>query len=446
MDALTAQTSLTTAAGTTAITRVESVFDAVPDLQLYRIRWEQRCAHYQLLRSYARGTVYSDHPRLVRALKLYGGIRQILSPLKRAVRVDTAKVPGGWRLDPGNADEQRPAVPANVAAAVNQVRAWSNYRDAYGRAVQHGATAGEFALLVVDRQLDRSVQIVPLRPDEVVIGNFADATPFGLIIKPGLVDRAGIYEYAQLITPAEIRVYRSGVLVDQRANLQRRVPLVFSVYRAGEDGVGECAFAGAAEPLDRVNDAISQVLDVIQRNAEPLTVFSGVSDVDFDPENNAVVLPKADAKAYTVATNLVIGEAMEVIREVKGEFKNLLPQLIFDVLASRNDLAYDTVITLCSELIDHIKAVRTHVDMAVETAERWAIEAAQTMNLFPGVDASLHRLDPDRPVIEPGPMQQLALEQTRVGIEGARRAQAAPQPEAPSNPETSQDDDPAIEE
>lgn len=423
--ALTATTSLSYAAGTTALAYAGSVFDAIPDLAPYRPRWLQRCAHYQLLRSYYRGTVYSDHPELVRALKLYAGVRQIFGPLRRAVRVDVARVPGGWALPEG-------ADPA-LAAAVDQVRAWSSHRASYSRAVLHGAVAGELGLLVVDDRAARTATIVPLRPDEVVTGTLGDGAPFGLVVKPGLVDRQGPYEYAALYTPTAVRTFRAGAAHayegrrPEEPNLLGFVPLLLSPYMAGEDGVGECAFAGVMEQLDRVNDATSQALDVIQRNAEPLTVFSGVEDVQFDPANNALTLPRPEAKAYTLAPNLVIGEALELIREVKLEFKNLLPQLALDQLASRNDLAYDTVLVLLGELVDHIVDVRTHVDAAIAQAERWAILAAQQMGVFPaGLAVEAHRLDPDRPVIPPPPGQRLALEAQRAGLESMRRSLNAP--------------------
>jgi hypothetical protein len=449
--ALIATTSLDYAAGTVAMVRAGSVFDTVAELKPYREPWLQRCARYQILRAYYAGRVYDQHPELVKALKLYSGIRQIFGPLRRAVRVDVAKVPGDWSIDPGNEDGDRPAVPRAVADAVRQVRAWSKHRASYTRAVMHGAVAGEFGLLVVDDWRARTVQIVPLRPDEVVLGTFGDGTPFGLVIKTGLVDRQGVYEYAQLITPRTISTYRNGTQHDydgggaERSNLLGFVPLLLSPYIAGEDGVGENAFAGAQELLDRVNDAASQALDVIQRNAEPLTVFSGVSEVDFNPEHNAVVLNDAAAKAYTVAPNLVIDHALQLIDKVLSEFKNILPQLLFDQLISRNDLAYDTVITLLSELIDHVQDARTHVDMAIETAERWALLAGQAMGVFPAsLDPALHQLDPDRPVIKPPPSQRLALEAQRVGVAGAQRALTAPdeRPRAPLDDDDDDDDAP----
>jgi hypothetical protein len=421
---LTAQTSIDYAAGAAVISRPSSVFDTVAELTIYRDRWVQRCRHYQTLRAYYKGTVYNDE-QLRRALKLYSGIRQIFGPLRRAVNVDVAKVPGGWTIDQGNPEEDRPAVPAPVAAAVKQIRAWSDYRASYSRAVKHGAVAGEFGLLVVDDQIARTIQIIPLRPDEVVTGTMSDGLPFGLVIKCGLVDRDGQYEYAQLITPNTITTFRNGVQHDfgggaKRPNVQGFVPLLLSPYLAGEDGIGENAFAGTQELLDRVNDAASQALDVIQRNAEPLTVFAGVEEVVFDPENNAVKLTDPQAKVYTVAPNLVIDQALSLIEKVLNEFKNLLPQLILDVLTSRNDLAYDTVITLCMELIDHVTDVRTQVDTAIETAERWALQIGMQMGVFSGIDPTTHRLDPERPVIQPGPT-------TRLALEGQRKALTAPQ-------------------
>ena len=235
----------------------------------------------------------------------------------------------------------------------------------------------------------------------------------------------------------------------EEPNLLGFVPILLAPFLAGENGIGENAFAGAAELLNRVNDAASQALDVIQRNAEPLTVFSGVSEVQFDPANNAITLDKADAKAYTLVPNLVIDHALALIDKVLQEFKNVLPQLLFDQLMSRNDLAYNTVLTLLSELIDHVNDARTHVDEAIETAERWALLAGQQMGAFPAsLDPALHRLNPDRPVIAPPPGQRLALEAQRVGVDGARRALTTPQ-EGPTAPmdddEDPQEEDPANE-
>jgi hypothetical protein len=392
------------------------IFHTLPQLTPFKEAWLARCERYQLWRAYYNGTVYDDKPELIKALKLYGGIRQIFGPLKRAVRIDVAKVPGEWAMTE--------ETPQQIRDAVEQVRDWSHWRREYSRAVLFGAVAGEFGLLVVDEPEQQRVSVVPLRPDEVVTGTFEDGRPFGLIIKPGLRDKDGAYEYAQLITPDEITTYRDGALYDYgggdtRPNAYGFVPLLLAQYAISESGRGDNAFAGTEELLDRVNDVASQTLDVIQRNSEPLTVFSGVSEIEFQASNNALILPEVNAKAYTLVPNLVIGEALELIREVKAEFKNCLPQLILDDMRSRNDLAYDTVLTLLMELTDHIADVRASVDMAFQTAERWALLIGNMLRLW-NVDPELHEIDANRYIIKP--TERLAL-----GIEGARKALEQPQ-------------------
>jgi hypothetical protein len=297
-------------------------------------------------------------------------------------------------------------------------------------------------LVVADEAI---VQVLPLRPDEVQTGELANGEPFGLIVKPNLADRAGRYEYAQLITPSAIRVFRNGATVAEDRNRFGFVPLLLSPYLTGEDGIGENAFAGTQELLDRVNDAASQALDVVQRNAEPLTVFSGVDSVSFDAGNNAITMSRPDAKAYTLTPNLAIDQAVTLIKEVLSEFKNLLPQLILDDMRSRNDLAYDTVVTLLMELTDHVIDVRDSVDTAIETAERWALRMGAESGLLRSVDPALHRIDPQRPVIQPTEAQRLTLEAQRLGIQGAAVALDASRisegTQQPMNDESDESDD-----
>jgi hypothetical protein len=366
-----------------------------------------RCNLYQIRRAYYNGTFYDQYPSLISSLKLYSGIRQIFSPLRRAVRVDVARIPGKWLFAPD--------VPLAIQVAVKQIRLWSTHDAAYSRAVLHGAVAGEFGLFVVDDWQASQVRIVPLRPDEVVLGNLPSGEPYGMVIKCNQLDAMGVYEYAQVITTSECRTYRNGVLWSYdggdpiRPNELETIPIFLSPYVIGEDGVGECAFSGAAEVLNRVNDMVSQSLDVLQRNAEPPVIFSGVDSADIGTNDNTVVLGPADAKAYTLAPNLVISDAMPLIERAMAEFKNLLPQLSIDILAARNDLAYATVLILLGELVDHVQDVRVSVDRAIVQAERLALQAAQLMRIIPtGLNPALHHLDSDRPVIAPPPTPVVA--------------------------------------
>ena len=179
------ETSEQHAAGNTTIATPISVFDSVSDLQIYKSRWLQRCQLYQLRRAYYTGSIYGD-PRYLRALGLYSGVRSIFGPIRRAVRIDVARVPGAWSL-PDDAPE---AHKAGIVALRKMISAATTY----DRMLMHGAIAGEFGLLMQDDRRSRQIRMIPLRPDEIVTGQRASGEPFGLVLKKGLVDRAGDYE------------------------------------------------------------------------------------------------------------------------------------------------------------------------------------------------------------------------------------------------------------
>ena len=74
--------------------------------------------------------------------------------------------------------------------------------------------------------------------------------------------------------------------------------------------------------------------------------------------------------------------------------------------------------TLLSELGDHIVAVRSSVDIAVETVERWMLDAT-------GGIPSDYRLNRDRPWMPLSATQQLDLELKRLDLEERQRALTA---------------------
>ncbi len=110
-----------------------------------------------------------------------------------------------------------------------------------------------------------------------------------------------------------------------------------------------------------------------------------------------------------------IAETLQVIQDVRSEYKALLPQLHLDELRGRNDLAYDTVVTLLSELGDHITAVRASVDRTVETVERWLLDAT-------GGTPSDYALNAERRWMALTEAQALDLAARRLSIDERRAA------------------------
>ncbi len=336
-----------------------SILD-LPQFERFRLPWQARCRRYARNRAYYSGKAYEKLTQYAWASQLYSGTRTLFSPLRRCVRVDEAKVPGGWSL--------LDAASAYTRREVDGLRATTGAAAVYARFVLYGAVAGEAALLLAGSRA-RPLPLA-LRADEVILGELHGA-PLALIIK----SRGAGSEYAQVITPEYVQIYEDGVPGAATANAFGFVPVILSPYIAGEDGCGEPAFGGVLELLDRVNELASLTLDVVARNTEPLLVATGVQDIVLEPGQDAIKERNPDAKFYTVNPQLAIAETLELIRDVRGEYKALLPQLHLDELRARGDLAYDTVITMLSELGDHILAVRSGVDRAVATIERWMLDA-----------------------------------------------------------------------
>lgn len=429
-----------------------SIFETA-DFAPYRTAWSTRIERYRRYRDYYLGRAYA-FLRQVDPL-LYKGTKALYSPIRRAVRVDIAKVPAGWRPPEDT--------PAGLLRTLDEVRSARGALAPYRRFVMYGSVAGEAALLMSG---NRAAPVVTAhRPDEIVLGELPDRTPFALIVKRQALDQLDnelldprlrrhadekTYEYAQVITPERISTYRDGrpfAYAGGRSTMPNafgEIRLVFRQYIEGENGIGEPSFGGALELLDRVNEMASLMLDVLQRNAEPLMVVSGASGIQRDPGSDALLIKDPAARAYTVNPQLAISETLAFIQDVRSEFKTLLPQLSLDQLVARSDLAYETVITMLMELADHIVAVRENVDPAIEQIDRWLLGDAVPID---------YRLWRERRWMALSESAQLDLELKRLQVQQQRRALTAPAPQPtaqaadketrPDGPERRDDDDDA---
>jgi len=331
----------------------------LPELAQYRAGWQTRCARYALYRAYYNGSAYDRLRGITAARKLYEGTRTLFSPLRRVVAVDCAKIPAAWAL----AED----APADLVGQVEALRRRLDAERVYSRFLKYGAVAGEAAIVVSGRP---GAEILTAhRPDEIITGSI-DGVPFGLIIKQGQQDAKGRYEWSQLITEHQVFTFRDGVQESRQHNAFGWVPVVFGQFVEGEDGNGEPAFGGVLELMDRVNESASLTLDVITRNAEPLVVMTGVTEIERDDDSDALKIGNEKANVFTVDPKLTIADTLAFIQDVRSEFKELLPQLRLSELTGASDLAYETVITLLQELGDHVVAVRSSVDRTIEAVER----------------------------------------------------------------------------
>lgn len=401
----------------------KSIFDQAA-FEGYQQTWLGRRQRYELYRAYYYGRAYDNLRTFALTQGLYRGTRTLFSPLRKAVRVDVSKVPAGWAL-PKEASQQ-------TIDRVKEMRKLADVERVYQQFTRFGAVAGESAMVLAGSLAD-GFSVSAHHADDVVQGKLDDGTPFALIVKRQTVTglpyngqlysyRGTINEYAMLITPEKVITYKDGEPYSyepgrkpEQVNVFGFIPLVFGCYSDDEDGSGAPAFAGVLELLDKVNEMASMTLDVIGRNAEPLLVGTGVTDIERDPENDALLTPQKDAKFYTVEPNLAIADTLAFIQDVRDEFKSLLPQLAIDELRNASDLAYDTVMMLLQEVGDHIVSVRTCVDRSVETIEQWMLGQDEG-----GVPED-YEIDRDRRWLALTESQQLDLEVKRLGLESQRQ-------------------------
>lgn len=380
-----------------------SILD-LPTYESLRLPWQTRCRRYARHRAYYTGIAYEYLARYAATEKLYSGTRTLFSPLRRCVRVDAAKVPGAWSL-PDSASTYTKNEVARLREATNAVAE-------YDRFVLLGGVAGDAALMLAGDH--ERPEPLALRADEVIRA-VVDGAETAIVLKnAGSI--LGAEEYAQVITADQVIEYRDGRKVAAHANAFGFVPVALASYIEGEDGCGEPAFGGVLGLLDRVNELASLTLDVVTRNAEPLLVATGVQDIQIEPGQDAIKERNENAKFYTVNPQLAIADTLALIQDVRNEYKSQLPQLHLDELRSRSDLAYDTVMTMLSELGDHILAVRSSVDRTVAQVERWMLDIT-------GGVPSDYAIDRDRRWMALSEAQALDLESKRLAIAALRRAQ-----------------------
>lgn len=382
-----------------------------------------RLRRFSLRRKYYEGTIYDDSAFKVDH-RLYLQTKALLSFLARAVDLDVALVPGmmdAWTLTEGTSDA--------VKAARDQLYSWSNWATEGDGWLEDGATLGEAMLKIVPGQ--SLVQMQRIKPELCMVVEHIDPqtqepVEMAIIVDRSMVDSAGeSYEYAEIITPDEIRTYWNGNphgyngMADRYPNPLGFVPLVTVQH----DSEGRPTFAKALPSLNSVNELASYLANIIGRHGEPQWAIIGAEQSDLQKSgNNAWFLPPgSDVKA--ILAEIDVPGALAFIQEIKGETKSNLPELAFDDLRSKDQIATETLEIQLVELHAKIWKMRRRYDAGLAQAQQMAALAAQVMGIG-GIDQLLnaHSFDAKRPVLPVSEMDQIRLAEARLGLEMQQKA------------------------
>jgi len=327
--------------------------------------------------------------------RIENAIQPLFTPFGRAVRIDVALIPGGWRLkNPELHDAQ---------AALFQASKWATAGDLF---VKYGVAMGEAGIRIVDDRVKKNVYMMPVRPDTYIIkrASMYDTTPALALFVYSLDNET---ELAEVLEPTRVRTFINGQLTGvagrpaQYPNKLGFVPMTVAMHDDGE-GRGEPTFDDAMAALAQVNQQASYMAGIIKRHAEPQWAAFGAEPGDLEKSGDTVwFFPEgSDIKAVLAAVDF--NGLLEFIREIKADMKESLPELAFHKLVGVERVAAATIELQMAEPVFKIRLLRKAYDEALAAAMRMAGVAAREMGLTDIAvlaDEPGPELDADRPVI-----------------------------------------------
>ncbi len=416
---------------------IKSIFDT-PEFKPYAARWKSRLTELTRRRNYYDGSIYTDYrQRLGNAgwlwPKLYKGIKALYLPLSRAVDVDAGIVPGGWTL----ADD----APIAWQPAIKQVFDWSDWVRDGVLYIHYGSQYGVTGLKVSDLRDAKRVQVKPIKPTSFMMIDPADTgdydrTPTISFIVEDRIDEAGEkYEYAEVITASDVRTFRDGQpwpFGGREANYVNElgfVPLVEAEHIKTGEAYGESTYQKVIPLLDEVNELASYLADIVKKNAEPQWVVFGAEASDLLRSGDNVWFVPGDGRVEALLPKIDVAGVLEFVREIRDQVTGGLPELAFDELKAKTQIATATLELQLMELVLKIKRCRPNYDHGLADALRMAGRAGASMGLreLARLDDEALAFDEERPVLPLDAetairleMQALALERERAdGGEGS---------------------------
>lgn len=357
----------------------KSIFD-LDEFKPYRARWEERRTYFQKWERYYEGTMYAKKKFFGLHKIMASNVEALFEPLARAVALDVALVPGGWRLDAASRDLEEP---------LRQLFRQSRWRLEGSLYVHNGAMMGHSMLKVVDDRMAGQVRLQALRPDTVLpIATSSYSRELAMAIIIGQQRRGGeMVEVAEVIEPERIRTFVAGtptmVAPDRGAefaNLLGFVPIVECRFIESGQKFGEPTFKRSAKALDKVNEQASYLSLIIKRHAEPQwAVIGDVEPTDLEKSGEDVWFIPGGADVKAIVAQIDIDGVRQFVGDILEEMKDSLPELNVSKLVGVQRIAAATIELQMSEATAKIRRIRDSVDTSLADAVRMAGRAAATM-------------------------------------------------------------------
>lgn len=401
----------------------DSIFE-LEEFKPYETQWNARLTELSRRRSYYDGSVYQTlrqklgwwYPRLAQQ------IRPLYLPLSRAVDVDAGIIPGGWLLAEDTPDAQQ--------QAKQVVFDWSKWQRDGVLYVHYGAQYGVTGLKITDLWDAKQVVIKPVKPTcfMLIPTSDYDPTPQMSIYIETQIDSDGSFEYAEVITSENVRTFKAGEPhgYDEREPEYKNelgfVPYVEELHKLTGDTWGEATYQMVIPMLDQVNTLATQLAQIISKHQEPQWTISGADAGDMVKSGDNIWFLPAGSDVKPVLAEVDIPGVLEFIREIRDNVHGGLPELAFDELRKKDQIATATLELQLMELVLKIKRSRPNYDNGLVEALRLAGQAGTTMGIgeIAVLDDEAMAMDSERAVLPLDPETAMRIEMQAIALERER--------------------------
>lgn len=408
---------------------ISSIFER-EEFKPYLGQWRTRITELARRKSYYNGSVYRKMRGALGWLapRVFQKIKPLYLPLSRAVDVDAGIIPGGWALAKDAPDKWR--------TAMATVFEWSEWATDGVLFVHYGAQYGVSGLKIADLREAKRVVVKPVDPSRflLVASGQYDSTPaMSLWVERRAEATGEAFEYAEVIEPERVRTYKDGAPTGfdgrepEYVNELKFVPFVEVRHIETGEALGECTFQRAIPLLDEVNKLASKLAEIVGKHAEPQWAVIGAEAGDLVKSGDNVWFIPQGGDVRPLVADIDIAGVLAFIQEIRDQVHGSLPELAFDDLRRKDQIATATLELQLMELVLKVKRTRPNYDQGLVNALRLAGRASASMgvSLAAALDDEALALDGKRAVLPLDPetamrleMQSLELEMQRAMMQG----------------------------
>jgi len=409
----------------------KSVYD-LPAYKPYKPLWEARVKELTRRSSYYDGSRYGRNESGINVLRSFyraipqvaGQIKSLYNPLSRAVDVDAGIIPGGWAFPDG--------APDTWAPARDKLFSWSKWKTEGVLYVHYGAQYGITGLRVADLRQEGKIILQPVDPTTFLLipKSQYDAGPaMSIMVQVKMDDEGAEYEYAEVITDSTILTYKNGepqgfdLRDPEYTNENGFVPFVEAVHMKTGKRWGEATYEKAMAILDEANELATDLADVIKDNKDPQVVIFGAEPGELSKGKDTVwFVPDPRGRVEMLVPGINIEGILAFVKDVKKDLKDSLPELAFDELREKTQIATATLQIQLMELTLKIMRVRPNYDAGLVDALRMAGKMAVEMGIpeISVLDDDELSLNDERPVLPLDPKTMMELEMQEIALERER--------------------------